>query len=340
MNKVAIVGAGVIGRLCAIELADSCSIDLFDKQDLSITNACTYTGAGMLTPYCELDNSEMSIFEMGQLSIDYWQALNDQFDCGFKKSPSIVLAHQNDQSTLSMFLSGIEKKLGQNVFENLDKAALHGLEAELTNFSSAYLSPNEAQVDNRLFIKNSSDFLANKISFKNESVDPAELSGYDWVLDCRGLAAKDALPDLRAVRGELIYLHAPDVSIDHIVRLMHPRYPLYIVPRADDIYIIGATQIESHDMSPPSVQSMLELLSAAYSVHSGFAEARLVDVSVNCRPAFPDNLPRVSIDNSLIRVNGLFRHGFLISPVLAQTVADLIHGRELNNKMKEFVSVL
>jgi hypothetical protein len=57
---------------------------------------------------------------------------------------------------------------------------------------------------------------------------------------------------------------------------VHPRYPLYIAPKpGHGVFVIGATEIESEDMSPASVRSTLELLSAAYAVHSGFAEARI-----------------------------------------------------------------
>ena len=55
----------------------------------------------------------------------------------------------------------------------------------------------------------------------------------DIVVDCRGLAARDALPDLRGVRGEMIVVRSPDVSLSRPVRMLHPRMPLYIVPRGD-----------------------------------------------------------------------------------------------------------
>ena len=144
---------------------------------------------------------------------------------------------------------------------------------------------------------------------------------FDWVIDCRGLGAKPQLQDLRGVRGEVVVIQAPEVKLKHLVRLMHPRYRLYIVPRGyDNQYVIGATQIESNDRGPITVRSCLEMLSAAYSIHSGFAEARVLDMKTNCRPALRDNLPLIQCDNGMITVNGLFRHGYLLSPVLAEEV--------------------
>ena len=125
------------------------------------------------------------------------------------------------------------------------------------------------------------------------------------------------------MRGELIWLEAPDVNIQRLVRLMHPRYGLYVVPQhKDDHYIVGATQIESDDDGPITLRSTMELLSAAYSLHAGFSEARILQTKTNCRPALADNLPQIEVQDGLIRVNGLFRHGYLLAPALA---AEIMH---------------
>jgi glycine oxidase len=91
------------------------------------------------------------------------------------------------------------------------------------------------------------------------------------------------------------------------------------------LFVIGATEIESDDMSPPSVRSTLELLSAAYSVHSGFAEARIIEVATQCRPTLPDNLPAIrTLSPGVLQINGLYRHGFMISPALLDVVLEMI----------------
>ena len=70
------------------------------------------------------------------------------------------------------------------------------------------------------------------------------------------------------------------------------------------------------------MRSALELLSAAYAVHSGFAEARIIEIASQCRPALPDNLPAIRAPRpGLLQINGLYRHGFLLAPALAQMVA-------------------
>ncbi len=155
---------------------------------------------------------------------------------------------------------------------------------------------------------------------------------FELVIDCRGIGAsakhshKDCQPlkDLRSVRGELFQLFAPSVHLSRPIRLMHPRYQLYIAPKQKGYYVVGATEIESDDQSSMTVRSAMELLSAAYSVHPGFAEATIRQHISQCRPAFSNNQPQITMDNSLIQVNGLFRHGFLIAPVIMQQVLALV----------------
>ena len=146
----------------------------------------------------------------------------------------------------------------------------------------------------------------------------------DIIVDCRGLAARDALPDLRGVRGEMIVVRTSEVSLARPVRMLHPRLPLYIVPRGDGLFMIGATMIESERRGPVSVRSAVELLNAAYALHPAFGEAEIVELGADLRPAFPDNLPQMRRAGRVLHANGLFRHGFLLAPELARRVANAI----------------
>jgi len=169
------------------------------------------------------------------------------------------------------------------------------------------------------------------IKFNSEPA-PAELRGI--VIDCRGLSARDNQPELRGVKGELILIETDEIKLSRPVRLIHPRWPLYVIPREHSLFMLGATSIEAEDTGV-SVRSALELLGAAYAVHPAFAEARIVEFGSGLRPAYPDNLPRISIDNNRISVNGLYRHGFLIAPALAAlTLAFVDHGRIDNEVMR------
>jgi glycine oxidase len=169
------------------------------------------------------------------------------------------------------------------------------------------------------------------IEFKS-APEPRELDG--MVIDCRGMAARDIFPDLRGVKGEIIMVETDEITLKRPVRLLHPRWTVYVVPREGNRFFFGATSIESDDQGV-SVRSALELLTAAYALHPAFAEARIVDIGAALRPAFPDNLPRITVDEDRISVNGLYRHGFLMAPALAElTVAHVLHGRTDNEVVR------
>jgi glycine oxidase len=212
----------------------------------------------------------------------------------------------------------------------LDRQGLHALEPSLsTTFQHGLFLPGEAQLDNRQLLDALLQALQQRsvpVHYASE-VSPQQFTQADWVIDCRGLGARNDWPHLRGVRGEVLRVHAPEVELARPVRLIHPRYPLYIAPKEKGVFVIGATEIESDDLSPASVRSSLELLSAAYSVHKGFAEARILDINAQVRPTLADNLPAIrQINHRSIAINGLYRHGFLIAPAMLDATLGLMNG--------------
>jgi glycine oxidase len=144
---------------------------------------------------------------------------------------------------------------------------------------------------------------------------------------------------LRGVRGEVIRLYAPEVKLLRPTRLIHPRYPIYIAPKENDVYVVGATEIESDDVSEMSVRSAMELLSAVYTVHSGFAEARILEMATQCRPTLKNNLPEIRVQKEkgladLMLINGLYRHGFMISPAVLDSAMELLETGESNTALE------
>lgn len=341
-SSVGIVGAGVMGRVLAWQLAQAgFSVTLFDKDPIGHGEAAAYTAAGMLAPYCEVESAELRVFELGMTSIELWQRIAKQLpeDIGFHQRGSIVVSHREDRPDFDVFHRQLKQKLNPtpDQVRSLNRDQLLELEPELAErFNEALYLPEEAWVcPQKCMTVLASVLIELGVQWFAESpVEVVEANivrteertqHFDWVIDCRGLGAKPQWPELRGVRGEVIVLQAPDVSFAHLVRLMHPRYRLYLVPKGyDDLFAIGATQIESQDQGRVTVRSAMELLSAAYSLHSGFSEARIITLRANCRPALKDNLPKVDVQPGLIRINGLYRHGFLLAPVLGEQVKAIV----------------
>lgn len=342
--EVAIVGAGIMGRLLAWEVLRAGGRPvLFDRDGVDAGGAAAYTAAGMLAPWCEVESAERRLWRMAMRGLALWPDLAAELgDVGFRDAGTLVVAHAHDRADLARFRLALEGNLdaeGREGFRALDRPALAAAEPALAGrFGEALYLPGEACVDNLRVMAALARRLREGGAVWHAGVEVAEVRPhevvigktartFEWVADCRGLGARRDLPGLRGVRGELLQVAAPRVDIRHMVRLMHPRYRLYLVPGPGDSYLLGATQIESEDYSPISVRSALELLSALYSLHEGFGEARIIASRSNCRPALPDNLPLVDARPGLLRINGLFRHGFLLGPLLARYGAALLAGR-------------
>jgi glycine oxidase len=166
--------------------------------------------------------------------------------------------------------------------------------------------------------------------------------GVDWqgrraederVVDCRGLGARSELKDLRGVRGERLILRTREIGFRRPVRFLHPRHPIYVVPWGDGLHMVGATVLESDDAGPVTVRSALELLGMAYALHPAFGEAEIVEAGAGVRPAFADNVPKIVVRGPTIHVNGLYRHGFLLAPALAELVAAYLDSGAMDNRV-------
>jgi glycine oxidase len=129
---------------------------------------------------------------------------------------------------------------------------------------------------------------------------------------------------VRGVRGEVYTLHAPGLQLRRPLRLLHARHAVYLVPRAGDQVVVGASSIESEDRSPVSLRTTVELLAAAHSMVPALAESRIVLAEANLRPALPDNLPLIATQPGLTRINGLYRHGWLIAPAMVEEAVEQI----------------
>lgn len=340
--KIAVVGAGLSGRLLSYHLHElGHKLTIFDANSPQQNDNCGWVAAGMLSPLAESVTGEQLIYDLGAASLKLWPQLLEKLDAHnmMQQAGSILVAHPQDVAELNLVKQQLSSKVPAELVQNLDSQQILALEPELTNFSSGLYLTSEAQLDNRAVLRSLATHLldaANVIWITDTQV--TALSAYnlktvaaeyqfDWVFDCRGMGAVTSHNDLRGVRGESILVNAPEVKLTRPVRLMHPRYCLYIVPKLNNGYVIGATSIESDDSSPVSVRSALELLSAAYSVHTGFAEACIDELQVGVRPSLSDNLPKITHQPGLTSINGLYRHGFLMAPAIVEQAIKLLDGK-------------
>lgn len=309
---VTIRGAGVVGLCVASELvARGVRVALRDPAATPGPHACSWLAGGMLAPFCEGFSAEEPVMRLGQEAAGWWQAQG----VNVVSNGSLVVALARDLGELAHFA---RRTVGHRVVAGPDLAFLEPLLAD--RFERALFFPQEAHMHPRTALLH----LHARLISRGVQVEQSAETPSGPVIDCRGLSARDRLPDLRGVKGEMVLLRARDVALSRPIRLLHPRFPLYIVPHGDGVFMLGATQIESSERGRATVRSVMELLSAAHALHPAFGEAEVLEIGSDARPAFPDNLPRIRRRNDTILVNGLFRHGFLLSPAIARMVAGLV----------------
>ena len=336
--SAAILGAGLMGRLLAVSLARAgCRVELFDAGGPQADGAAARVAAAMLAPLAESAVAPPSIVRMGHYGLTRWPELLAELaqPVFFQREGTLVLWHRQDAAEAAR-LQRILQHTGELVPEvalmkSVDADGIAALEPALgRRFAQGLLLPQEGQLDNRELL---AALLATLEGLPNvelhwhapRSLDDFRPGEGERVIDCRGLGARPQWGALRGVRGEVIRVHAPEVALTRPIRVVHPRYPLYVVPKPKQVFVIGGTEIESEDMSPASVRSTLELLSAAYTVHSGFAEARILEIATQCRPTLPDNLPAFRQPRErVMQINGLYRHGFMIAPVILDVAMELL----------------
>jgi glycine oxidase len=318
---VTVVGAGVLGLWQAFELARrGHAVTLREAAAESAAGAASRYAGAMLAPYCECEAAEPIVRRLGLRGLELWQ----QAYPALAMHGTLVVAARRDHAELVRFARMTEGH------RQVDEEEIAALERDLAGrFGRGLFYAGEAHLAPRTALQ----FLVGELRRMGAEVrfdDPAPASASnvsntdDVVIDCRGMAARDELPSLRGVRGEMAVVHAPEVKISRPIRFLHPRSPLYVVPWGDGRYMVGATVIEREDPGPVTLRSALDLLGTAYAIEPAFGEAEILELSAGVRPAFPDNVPKAIVRGRRIFVNGAYRHGFLLAPVLAEAVADFL----------------
>ena len=123
---------------------------------------------------------------------------------------------------------------------------------------------------------------------------------------------------VRPVRGQLLRLRDPAGAglLQRVVRFPGG----YLVPRADGVYVLGATVEERGFDVAPRAGGIHELLREAIELVPDVRELTIEELCVGLRPGTPDNAPTIGRGalDGLTWATGHHRNGILLAPLTAQ----------------------
>jgi glycine oxidase len=308
---ILIKGAGVAGLSAAFALKrsgfDVTMVDPAGKPGLG----ASHCAGGMLAPWCEGETAPPVVVEAGSMAIDWWDAALPGL---VHRKGTLVVAPARDQPELERFA----RRTNHHAW--LDAAGIAELEPALAGrFQRGLFFKDEAHLDPRAGLAGLVEALIRQgVPILAETDERA----FAQIIDCTGRAAIAPASHLRGVRGEMLYLKTGELTLSRPVRLLHPRIPLYVVPRGDGRFMVGATMIESEHDGQISARSLMELLNTAYALHPAFGEAEVIETGTGIRPAYADNIPSITGAGRHLSINGMYRHGFLMAPALAEELVE------------------
>jgi glycine oxidase len=245
---------------------------------------------------------------------------------------------------------GRDSKLGRSS-QLLTGGELRGLEPALASgLPGGLLARQDHQVDNRLLHKallaavGSSGAMIEASHVKSVDVVGERIRGVvlndgtrqaggqvvlaagAWTCQLGGLS-DHTMPLVRPVKGQTLRLRLPgEPVISHIIRGSVKGNPVYIVGRADGRLVVGASSEEAGFDTTARAGAVYELLRDAQSLLPVLAEAELEEVSTSLRPGSPDNAPIIGESDieGLVLATGHYRNGILLTPITADTVAQLL----------------
>jgi glycine oxidase len=352
---VAIVGGGVIGLAVSWRAAQrGLRVILLDRGELGAETS--RVAAGMIAPISEASPSEPELLALGRASAAMYPAFVEELesltglDPLYRQFGTLFAARDGDEAEALERELAFRQGLGLPVRRLLASEARALAPALAPTLRLALDIPDDHAVDPRRLTATLARAAASAgVDLRRHAglveliADEARVRGVrmasgevvtagqvvvaagPWSATLPGVAEQARVP-MRPVKGQILALRDPSGPglLGRVLRMQ----PGYLVPRGDGRYVLGATMEERGFDTTATAGAVYELLRDAIELVPGVSELVLDELMVGVRPGTPDNLPLVGqgLLDGLIWATGHHRHGFLLTPVTASVVADLLVG--------------
>lgn len=364
-QSVAIVGAGIIGLACALDLADrGARVSLFEDQ--WPPHGASWAAAGMLAPAFEAaaePGTHPDLFRFCDASARLWQDWAARLEArtglssGYVAGPSLAIAQSLAQAT---HLAEVRAKLSDQSDapeDCLDR--LPTVEPAIGGtIQAALLLPSDGQADNRQTVAALIAALSDHPNVEiHQAIAPLklragrlELAEHDAVLIAAGWRSGEVLVESGGQNVRLGDLDPSFAPLDHYGGQMLSLAPvsdgprltircgdLYIVPKTDRI-IVGATTEPGRALSVPDPDVIESLRQRAIAICPALRDAATIESWAGIRPGTDDHAPLLGRAQlpGLFVATGHYRNGILLAPLTAQIMANLILDGEIDEIGRAF----
>jgi glycine oxidase len=344
-----IIGGGIIGLSIARELVyRGLKVALLERNQPG--REASWAGAGMLAPQGELSEGDFLrlCLESNRLYPAFRTAIEDEtgITCYHREAGTLALAlTADDERDLRRTY---EQQLADRLqVEWMTAGEARGLEPSLSEaVRAAMYLPGDRHIENRLLVpaleqacrKLGVEIVSGaqviRITVADGHVSRVETVLGAWhspvVINAAGAWAEqigvpdEALrPPVFPVLGQMLAITLPDPGfLTRVVR--SPRS--YLVPRHDGRLFLGATMERVGFHKRNTVWGIHKLLTGAVELLPGLEHCSIQETWCGLRPGTPDNHPILGATAlpGYFMATGTFRNGLLLTPVIAQSMADLV----------------
>jgi glycine oxidase len=347
---VAVIGGGPIGLASAWRAAGrGLRTVVLDAGE----PGAWHVAAGMLAPVAEAEFGERDLLELGLRSARGYEAFCAELaeasgrDPGLRRVGTLVVARDADEAEALERLLAFRRSRGLEVERLRPSQARRAEPALAPTLRLALDVEGDHSIDPRRLVAALADALeraggelrrarVRAVRTAGDRVAGVELDGGE-AIDARAVVVAagvrvpevEGIPDavpVRPVKGQVLRLRDPRGAglVERTIR----GEQVYLVPRGDGRYVLGATMEERGFDTAPTAGGVYELVRDMSEIVPGVLELEIEELEAGLRPATPDNLPAIgrgSVDG-LVWAAGHHRNGILLTPVTAELVAGALAG--------------
>jgi glycine oxidase len=308
-EHVCIRGAGIVGIWVAIFLASKgAHVELHDPGGFPSRQSASWSAAGLLTPGSK-ESKTPAMYQLGQQALEIWRRYNFMHENG-----SYLLADDLDESSLSYYteVCGYEVVRPTSELDFFTRGA-----ADRTVF----LVKDDCHLDPRATL-NALAEVAENLGVRY--IPKSEFRAGSWDINCTGVGAQRELTSLYGLPGALCIVGLDGAQRSRPLRRIAGDFPAYAVPWDDGRMAVGAINV------PQALDQirLLDMRSTMRKISTASVNIDAIEFSSGIRPFFPDKEPKILCRAPRkIYVNGVYKDGFLLAPILGQIVAEFIEGK-------------